>query len=210
MRSEWIAERLPQAGPALDLGFAGAHSEAVHRELRRRRPDLAMFGLDLNAERVLKIRLPRTLIGDAFRLPFSERTFKAVVLGEVLEHLLDPLAVLPEVRRVLKVDGSLIITTPNPYELTRWWRHWLTARDPATAQNVRGYLGSHDHKGLVEPMSFCASLRRNGLEPVALETVKFHVPFMARLFGRPLILRGGGLLLNRLGAYLCIEARRVH
>lgn len=209
MRAEWMIQRLPASGLALDVGFAGEHSEAVHLALQQRLPALRLMGVDLNVARVRELQLPRTLVGDAFALPFADGTFDAVIIGEVLEHLPVPDSVLSELRRVLQIGGSLIVTTPNAYELTRWWRHWLFASRPADARNVRGYLGNVDHKGFVEPLSFCEALRRQGLDPVSLETLKFHVPLVGRLLGRPLILRGRGFLLNRLGAYLCIEARRV-
>lgn len=208
MRTDWIASRLPRAGRILDVGFAGDQSEAVHAELKRQLSDALIVGVDLNAARVRQLRLPRTLVGNAFSLPFADGTFDAVVVAEVLEHLPEPTATLREFARVLKIGGVLVVTTPNPYELSRWFRHWVVAKDPAAASNVRRYLSNYDHKGFVEPLSFCDALRRNGLEPSALRTVKFHVPFVQRLLGRPFIVAGDGFLLNRLGAYLCIEARK--
>lgn len=208
MRTDWIVSRLPARGRILDLGFAGEHSEAVHRELKIRRPQAAVIGLDLNADRVRELGLPRTVIGDAFALPFAADTFDALVVAEVLEHLPEPTRLLPELARVLKAGAPLVITSPNPYELSRWLRHWLFVRDAGARANVRGYLGNDDHKGFLEPLSFCDALRRNGLEPSAVRTVKFHVPFVSRLLSRPLVLAGNTFLLNRLGAYLCIEARK--
>ena len=46
--------------------------------------------------------------------PFPDMSFDVIMLCEVLEHLQsDPLKVLLEIKRVLKPDGSLILTTPN-------------------------------------------------------------------------------------------------
>lgn len=50
------------------------------------------------------------------RLPFADGTFEHVIFNEVLEHLrVDPLLALSEANRVLKVGGSLLLTTPNLY-----------------------------------------------------------------------------------------------
>lgn len=47
-------------------------------------------------------------------LPFASEQFDAVVFNELLEHLrLNPIATLEEVRRVLKPDGILLLSTPN-------------------------------------------------------------------------------------------------
>jgi SAM-dependent methyltransferase len=46
--------------------------------------------------------------------PFADAEFDVVFFCEILEHLLyDPLAVLREIKRVLKPGGTLILTTPN-------------------------------------------------------------------------------------------------
>jgi SAM-dependent methyltransferase len=48
-------------------------------------------------------------------LPFEDAAFDVVVMKDILEHLLDPLAVLREVHRVLKPDGYAVVSLPNPF-----------------------------------------------------------------------------------------------
>ena len=51
-------------------------------------------------------------------LPFGEAFFDIILLGEVLEHLnFSPLVPLTKIRRALKRDGRLILTTPNARRL---------------------------------------------------------------------------------------------
>src|SRR4030042_1858982 len=45
--------------------------------------------------------------------PLPSKTFDIIILTDVLEHLLDPKKVLTECRRLLKHNGSVIITVPN-------------------------------------------------------------------------------------------------
>jgi SAM-dependent methyltransferase len=50
--------------------------------------------------------------------PFAEladKTFDAVIFAEIFEHILNhPLGVLQDLARLLKPDGLLVLTTPNP------------------------------------------------------------------------------------------------
>jgi 2-polyprenyl-3-methyl-5-hydroxy-6-metoxy-1,4-benzoquinol methylase len=49
---------------------------------------------------------------------FADGSFDAVLLGEVLEHQLDPRKLLDEARRVLRPGGRIVVTTPygvHPY-----------------------------------------------------------------------------------------------
>jgi SAM-dependent methyltransferase len=46
-------------------------------------------------------------------LPLPEGAFDCALLGEVIEHVPDPDALLAEVRRVLSPGGTFIVTTPN-------------------------------------------------------------------------------------------------
>lgn len=48
------------------------------------------------------------------QLPVPDASFDVVVFSEVFEHLrIDPLFTMSELRRVLKPDGTLLLTTPN-------------------------------------------------------------------------------------------------
>ncbi len=67
------------------------------------------------------------LVGDAHDLKrFESDSFDAVFALEVLEHVLDPLKVLQEVRRVMKKGGYGVFLVPSDSFLFRIiWYFWL-------------------------------------------------------------------------------------
>ena len=54
-------------------------------------------------------------------LPFADASFDTVLMGELLEHLVDPRAVVREARRVLRDGGRLVVTFP--YGILRYPDH---------------------------------------------------------------------------------------
>ncbi len=52
--------------------------------------------------------------GSATSLDFADATFDVVVSFETIEHLLEQAQMLAEIRRVLRPDGVLVISSPKP------------------------------------------------------------------------------------------------
>lgn len=72
------------------------------------------------------------VFGDAARLPLPSASVDTVVLFEVMEHLRDPDAAASEIRRILRPDGTLLLTMPflypihdAPYDYQRLTLHGL-------------------------------------------------------------------------------------
>ncbi|WKZ81680.1 MAG: methyltransferase domain-containing protein [Acidimicrobiia bacterium] len=51
------------------------------------------------------------VLTDGSLSPFEDDSFDTVVMGEVIEHLIDPRALVDQARRVLEAGGRLVITT---------------------------------------------------------------------------------------------------
>ena len=49
------------------------------------------------------------------KLPFEDSSYDVIWSSEVIEHLIDPIFSIEEIRRVLKPNGKLIMTTPNSF-----------------------------------------------------------------------------------------------
>jgi SAM-dependent methyltransferase len=94
--------------------------------------DIEVISLDIYAS-------PHTtFVADGHRLPLADGCVDAVWIQAVLEHVLDPSAVVAEIHRVLKPDGTVFADTPfmqqvheGIYDFTRFTLHghrWLFRR----------------------------------------------------------------------------------
>ncbi|MFH1422120.1 MAG: methyltransferase domain-containing protein, partial [Planctomycetota bacterium] len=57
--------------------------------------------------------LPELIKGDITKgTPFADKQFDAVIMGEILEHLIEDKQALTEINRILADDGILVVTVP--------------------------------------------------------------------------------------------------
>lgn len=113
----------------LDLGCGeGRHVHGVHMIA-----GVNVVGLDLDRVALTKARaglaslgegdgVSAVIAGDAYRLPFADHAFDAVICSEVLEHLSDYRRVLAEIARVLKPGGLFAPTVPRAWPERICWR----------------------------------------------------------------------------------------
>lgn len=95
----------------IDAGNIGKNNSSITARKK--------LNIDLT-ERAKKFRI-KTFTADVQneKLPFEDNYFDYVILAEVIEHFwCSPLFCLKEIKRVLKKDGILIVTTPNVVNLT--------------------------------------------------------------------------------------------
>ncbi len=85
----------------------GAYREA---EMLSQRSRLIAIDRERIDERCARVAL--AVQADAADLPFRDRSFDAVFILDVLEHIEGDEVALKEVRRVLRLGGSLLITVP--------------------------------------------------------------------------------------------------
>lgn len=213
-RERWLVRRA--AGRViLDVGFAGQKKSlpAYHGELRRREGRL--IGIDISERAVVGRAQPDALVADAGSLPLRTGSMDCVILGEFLEHQLDVSPFLAESHRVLRNGGTLLVTSPNPYALSRFVKRWLLPGRAALggAGNTASALGHQDHRALWDPLTLCVLLSRTGLVVEEVTTLGIWLPWVGRLI--PSLRRGMTADVwpfNRFGHVTCIRAvkRGVH
>lgn len=158
-------------GRVLDLGCGTGHS--FHLLAPRE-----TVGVDISAE-ALAGQERETVVADMRELPFEDDAFDSVVAAHSVEHVPDPERVLAEIARVLRDDGTAILTTPNrltfgrpdeiidPYHHVEFDPSELRALcDPHFGEvELRGVFGSERYMDLhrAERVKLDALLRKDPL-----------------------------------------------
>lgn len=142
-------------GTILDLGSGPGH---LPIEIAKRSPRLKVIGVDLSRKLVEIARLNAATtglterltfqVGNAGRLDFADSSFDMVISTGMLHSLKDPVAVLQEIHRVLKVDREAWIFDPARVASRvdrEKWKASLTLRE-------RFFLGLFKLLGLHKPI----------------------------------------------------------
>lgn len=145
-RYTWAAPRL--SGRVLDLGcgvgYGAHHCLSINSDITE------VVGVDRNwdavrfARRTYSTRRLALVGADACRLPFMDGSFDAVACFEAIEHVRSPDVLLDEVKRVLRPQGLLLVSTPNKF---------------LSSPLLRRPLNPH-HRQEWYPTQFAALLRR--------------------------------------------------
>lgn len=135
-------------------------------------------------------------------LPFRDASIAAVVAGELIEHLFDPIALLKESERILRPGGILVVTTPNTATLQDRVRFTFGGR-PRQLDRANPYLRLHISHST--PSSLRKDLKNTGFEPLSFESnfVRWYFPS-----GRWIDSRKLAQIFPSLGGDLIMSARK--
>lgn len=141
-----ILNCLPDRGKFLDVGCGDGNVSQLYLNKGE------VFGIDISkgALKLAREKGIETKWCDLNKgaLPFEDNSFDAVIFTDVIEHLVNPFAIIKEAKKVLKKGGRIIITVPNfarlnnrlkmllgdPTDLLHWAKygdevehlHWFT------------------------------------------------------------------------------------
>lgn len=125
---------------ALDVGCADG---TLTNKIAQLLPKAKVVGVDvyMQALSLARKKYPRLsfIKANAHNIPFEKDSFDLVVCFETIEHVVDPLQVLRELRRVLKPEGQAVIVMDSGSLLFRivWWA-WEKGKG-------RVWAGAHLH-----------------------------------------------------------------
>jgi trans-aconitate methyltransferase len=155
-----IFSRHWRPGSCLELGPAEGLATAL---LVRYFDDLTCVdGADVFC-RDLRERYPAIRVECALLESYEPgRTFDNIVLGHVLEHVDDPVAILSRVKRWLNPNGRIFATVPNARSLHRQMGvviNLLTSEHSLNAVDLH-----HGHRRVYDPESFRRDFRSAGFQ----------------------------------------------
>jgi len=117
-REQWVAQQLkniPRGKKILDAGAGECQYAKYCRHLKYTSQDFNKYdgsgdtkGVQTGTRDVSNI----TIVSDIVDIPVKSGSFDAVLCIEVFEHIPRPLDALKELSRVLKKNGTLILTSP--------------------------------------------------------------------------------------------------
>lgn len=99
-----------QGSMVLDIGCGdGSLLEQIHGKTLHG-VDICEEQLSISSKKGINVHLTNL---NCDQLPYADQFFDIVISSEVIEHVLVPDILLQETYRVLKQDGTFILTTPN-------------------------------------------------------------------------------------------------
>jgi SAM-dependent methyltransferase len=174
-RLAFVMDLLPiKAGTVLDVGcgpgvqFAGGGS------------GFQFTGIDISGEPLAQAQSHgyKTVQHDLVEpLPFADATFDVAVATDILEHMVEPLRLLLEVKRVVRPDGFLILSVPNHFFLSNRLRILRGRGLVLPWSNHQAYQDwNYFHLRYFRWESFCALLEAADLEIATDLSDRFLAP----------------------------------
>jgi ubiquinone/menaquinone biosynthesis C-methylase UbiE len=112
MLEQWVAPILAPDAKILEVGCAGGD---FSRSLAER--NMKVSAVDRSTRMLAKAQQMQSLVqfeqADATRLPFPDQHFDVVLAASLINVVDSPRAVLAEMRRVCRADGTVSILVPN-------------------------------------------------------------------------------------------------
>jgi 2-polyprenyl-3-methyl-5-hydroxy-6-metoxy-1,4-benzoquinol methylase len=143
----------------------------------KRKFKVNVFGVDSNRQAISeakKLGVNAKLADIEGRLPYEKAFFDKIFCVQVIEHIVNPDAMLQEIRRVLKKDGMLIITTPN---LAVWFNRiiFLFGQQPfftevSTRDKTLGLKFTRKFTDTIEPVGHLRVFTHSALKDI----LEFH------------------------------------
>jgi SAM-dependent methyltransferase len=120
-------------------------------------------GIDIDADGVEVLRQQgyNARVADVMTMDLGE-LYEVIIAGELVEHLVNPGLFLRNIARHLTPEGTLVLTTPNPFYSGQVWKIWRYE-----APRVH-----EEHVAWFDPITLGRLCRGCQLEPYAVHWIR--------------------------------------
>lgn len=153
-RMSLMASFIPKNKKVLDVGCGNGIFFTFIKS-----PKKNFYGIDASPTAILsaKKRCFQAKVSDLHqKFPYSDNTFDYVTAGEIIEHIYDTDFFLSEIKRVLKPNGFLVLSTPNLATLGRRFM-LLLGQNPLIETSLRigaGHIRYFTYKSLNQLLTY--------------------------------------------------------
>ena len=173
-----------ERGRLLDVGCGRGELmlEAAARGFEVSGVDLSAHAVNTVNERFGAVKATQGHLSD---IGFPDEHFDVCVCSDVLEHVRDPVALLSEIRRVLKTGGVLFLVTPSiGRSIARLMReYWFEIKPEHLFYFDQETLQSALHRAGFRHIELIPNKKVLTVEYVHSHFRRFHVPALSRLVG---------------------------
>ncbi len=120
-------------------------------------PDTVGIDIDHDGVEVLRRQGYQAKAADVTTMDLGQR-YEVIVAGEIIEHLANPGLFLCNMAKHLTPDGTLVVTTPNPFHSAQVWKIWRYGEPRVHEEHVCWF----------DPITLCYLCRMSQLDPYAL------------------------------------------
>ncbi|MBN2571049.1 MAG: class I SAM-dependent methyltransferase [Ignavibacteriales bacterium] len=150
----------PKTLNVLEVGCDNGSNIFIFNTIFKNKKQFNFYGLDINIAsmylgNIIKKNFSNKnihfLASDASNLAINSESIDVLISREVLEHLPKPEMALKEFNRVLKIGGSLIITTPNADNIfVRFKNYFKSIKSSLTNNNTQSIQKSGISSDLIK------------------------------------------------------------
>jgi len=184
----------------LDLGCGEGH---ITKEILTSFPKTELCGLDysLGAIEFATNNFPgiEFCVADAHQPPYRSDYFDVVVCNNIWEHVPDPVMLLYSIRRILKSQGHLIISTPSRYRIVNLIRVLFGKSPSLMADN---HVTEYTIGQITEQLRFVNFTVEKTYSKTKKEIPKSIKEFIAYKIAKPIL----GLYIKLIKSHHCLES----